>query len=69
MKRSVMDHENMTIFLSVLQSRDPQLQVSLDSYSKVFSVSDTGIRRYLTLVQPLDREAQDSYIFTVLKPM
>uniref|UniRef100_A0A8D3E9S2 Protocadherin-15 n=1 Tax=Scophthalmus maximus TaxID=52904 RepID=A0A8D3E9S2_SCOMX len=50
----------------VEETRDPQLQFSLDSYSNVFSVSATGIRRYLTLVQPLDRETQDSYTFTLL---
>ncbi|XP_032358281.1 protocadherin-15 isoform X2 [Etheostoma spectabile] len=50
----------------VEETRDPQLQFSLDSYSNVFSVSATGIRRYLTLVQPLDRETQDSYAFTLL---
>ncbi|XP_034716720.1 protocadherin-15-like isoform X2 [Etheostoma cragini] len=50
----------------VEETKDPQLQFSLDSYSNVFSVSATGIRRYLTLVQPLDRETQDSYTFTLL---
>ncbi|XP_075949847.1 protocadherin-15-like [Anarhichas minor] len=50
----------------VEETRDPQLQLSLDSYANVFSVSATGIRRYLTLVQPLDRETQDSYTFTLL---
>ncbi|XP_056221878.1 protocadherin-15-like isoform X2 [Seriola aureovittata] len=50
----------------VEETRDPQLQFSLDSYSNVFSVSATGIRRYLTLVQPLDRETQDSYTFTLI---
>ncbi|TDG98030.1 hypothetical protein EPR50_G00213960 [Perca flavescens] len=50
----------------VEETRDPQLQFSSDSYSNVFSVSATGIRRYLTLVQPLDRETQDSYTFTLL---
>uniref|UniRef100_A0A8C9XI36 Protocadherin-15 n=1 Tax=Sander lucioperca TaxID=283035 RepID=A0A8C9XI36_SANLU len=50
----------------VEETRDPQLQFSLDSYSNVFSMSATGIRRYLTLVQPLDRETQDSYTFTLL---
>uniref|UniRef100_A0AAQ6ANT5 Protocadherin-15 n=1 Tax=Amphiprion ocellaris TaxID=80972 RepID=A0AAQ6ANT5_AMPOC len=50
----------------VEETRDPQLLFSLDSYSHVFSVSATGIRRYLTLVQPLDREMQDSYTFTLL---
>uniref|UniRef100_A0A8C3ABY7 Protocadherin-related 15b n=1 Tax=Cyclopterus lumpus TaxID=8103 RepID=A0A8C3ABY7_CYCLU len=50
----------------VEETRDPQLQFSVDSYANVFSVSATGIRRYLTLVQPLDRETQDSYTFTLL---
>ncbi|XP_077406396.1 protocadherin-15-like isoform X1 [Vanacampus margaritifer] len=47
----------------VEETRDPQLQLSLDSYSNMFAVSTSGIARYLTLVQPLDREAQDSYTF------
>ncbi|CAB1457036.1 unnamed protein product [Pleuronectes platessa] len=47
-------------------TKDPQLQFSLDSYSNVFSVSATGIRRYVTLLQPLDRETQDFYTFTLL---
>uniref|UniRef100_A0A3B3DZX9 Protocadherin-15 n=1 Tax=Oryzias melastigma TaxID=30732 RepID=A0A3B3DZX9_ORYME len=50
----------------VEETRDPQLQFSLDSYADVFSVSASGIRRYLTLVQPVDRETQDSYTFTLL---
>uniref|UniRef100_A0A669F4N9 Protocadherin-related 15b n=1 Tax=Oreochromis niloticus TaxID=8128 RepID=A0A669F4N9_ORENI len=50
----------------VEETRDPQLQFSLDSYSHVFSVSATGIKRYLTLVQPVDRETQDSYTFTLV---
>lgn len=53
-------------FCCLLQSRDPQLQLSLDNYSTVFSVSPAGIKRFLTLMQPLDRETQDSYTFTVL---
>ncbi|XP_023196659.1 protocadherin-15-like isoform X3 [Xiphophorus maculatus] len=50
----------------VEEARDPQLHFSLDSYSHVFSISTTGIRRYLMLLQPVDREAQDSYTFTLL---
>ncbi|XP_068611043.1 protocadherin-15-like [Brachionichthys hirsutus] len=49
----------------VEETRDPQLLLSLDNYSHVFSVSVTGITRYLTLVQPLDREIRDSYAFTL----
>lgn len=56
----------MLILICVpLQARDPKLQLALDLYSDVFSVSASGIRRYLTLARPLDREAQDSYTFTV----
>ncbi|XP_062415976.1 protocadherin-15-like isoform X1 [Pungitius pungitius] len=50
----------------VEETRDPQLQFSLGSYANVFSVSAPGIRRYLTLVQPLDRETQDSFTFTLV---
>ncbi|MEQ2311708.1 hypothetical protein AMECASPLE_023288 [Ameca splendens] len=50
----------------ILPTRDPHLHFSLDSYSHVFSVSTTGIRRYLTLLQPVDRETQDSYTLTLL---
>ncbi|KAM8876084.1 protocadherin-15b isoform 1-T1 [Synchiropus picturatus] len=46
-------------------TRDPQLEFSLDSYSNVFALSANGIRRYLTLVLPLDRETQDSYTLTL----
>ncbi|XP_077959652.1 protocadherin-15-like isoform X2 [Gasterosteus aculeatus] len=49
----------------VEETRDPQLQFSLDTYADVFSVSASGIGRYLTLVQPLDRETQDSYTLTL----
>uniref|UniRef100_A0A671WHL5 Protocadherin-15 n=1 Tax=Sparus aurata TaxID=8175 RepID=A0A671WHL5_SPAAU len=50
----------------VEETRDPQLQLSLDGHIHVFSMSASGIRRYVTLVQPLDRETQDSYTFTLL---
>ncbi|XP_040924585.1 protocadherin-15-like isoform X2 [Betta splendens] len=50
----------------VEETKDPLLQFSLDSYSDVFSVSASGIRRYLRLVQPVDRETQGSYTFTLV---
>lgn len=52
-------------FQCLQQTKDPQLQFSLGSYSNIFAVTAAGIRRYLILVQPLDRETQDSYTFTV----
>uniref|UniRef100_A0A8C6WIT6 Protocadherin-15 n=1 Tax=Neogobius melanostomus TaxID=47308 RepID=A0A8C6WIT6_9GOBI len=50
----------------VEETKDPQLHFSLDSYSSIFAVTAAGIRRYLILMQSLDRETQDSYTFTVL---
>ncbi|XP_051925278.1 protocadherin-15-like isoform X2 [Hippocampus zosterae] len=49
----------------VEETRDPQLQLSLDSYADVFAVTPVGIARYLTLARPLDREARDTYAFTL----
>uniref|UniRef100_A0A8C6SRA1 Protocadherin-15 n=1 Tax=Neogobius melanostomus TaxID=47308 RepID=A0A8C6SRA1_9GOBI len=50
----------------VEETKDPQLHFSLDSYSSIFAVTAAGIRRYLILMQSLDRETQDSYTFTLL---
>uniref|UniRef100_A0A3P8XDD4 Cadherin domain-containing protein n=1 Tax=Esox lucius TaxID=8010 RepID=A0A3P8XDD4_ESOLU len=50
----------------VEETKDPMVQVSLDSYSTVFSVTPSGITRYLTLLKPVDREVQDSYTFTMV---
>uniref|UniRef100_A0A3B4VLL0 Protocadherin-related 15b n=1 Tax=Seriola dumerili TaxID=41447 RepID=A0A3B4VLL0_SERDU len=61
-----LDNDVEEVRIKTYRTRDPQLQFSLDSYSNVFSMSATGIRRYLTLVQPLDRETQDSYTFTLI---
>ncbi|KAJ7987761.1 hypothetical protein DPEC_G00329850 [Dallia pectoralis] len=48
------------------ETKDPMAQVSLDNYSTIFSVTPSGITRYLTLLKPLDREEQDSYTFTMV---
>ncbi|XP_067344943.1 protocadherin-15-like [Channa argus] len=50
----------------VEETKDPHLKFSLDSYSNVFSVTANGITRYLTLGQPVDRETEESYTFTLL---
>uniref|UniRef100_A0A3B5L928 Cadherin domain-containing protein n=1 Tax=Xiphophorus couchianus TaxID=32473 RepID=A0A3B5L928_9TELE len=60
------DVEEVSLPPTGIGARDPQLHFSLDSYSHVFSISTTGIRRYLMLLQPVDRETQDSYTFTLL---
>ncbi|KAL0984119.1 hypothetical protein UPYG_G00137360 [Umbra pygmaea] len=48
------------------ESKDPMVQISLGNYSTIFSVTPSGITRYLTLLKPLDREEQDSYTFTMV---
>ncbi|KAM6951588.1 LOW QUALITY PROTEIN: protocadherin-15b [Aplochiton taeniatus] len=50
----------------VEESIDPQLQISLDSFSSLFSITSLGTERYLTLLQPLDRELQETYSFKML---
>ncbi|KAJ3608412.1 hypothetical protein NHX12_025459, partial [Muraenolepis orangiensis] len=50
----------------VEETRDPQLQYGVsEDFSSVFSVSSSGIRRYLTLLQALDRETRSTYTFQV----
>uniref|UniRef100_A0A8C5A0C1 Cadherin domain-containing protein n=1 Tax=Gadus morhua TaxID=8049 RepID=A0A8C5A0C1_GADMO len=50
----------------VEETRDPQLQYSVsEGQSSVFSVTLAGLRRYLTLLQPLDRETRHTYTFQV----
>ncbi|CAL8308727.1 unnamed protein product, partial [Boreogadus saida] len=47
-------------------TRDPQLQYSVsEGQSSVFSVTSAGLRRYLTLLQPLDRETRHTHTFQV----
>ncbi|KAG7492674.1 hypothetical protein MATL_G00017510 [Megalops atlanticus] len=47
-------------------SKDPMVQISLDSYNAIFAVTPSGITRYLTLLKPVDREAQQTYTFTMI---
>nr|XP_032805504.1 protocadherin-15 isoform X2 [Petromyzon marinus]XP_032805505.1 protocadherin-15 isoform X2 [Petromyzon marinus]XP_032805507.1 protocadherin-15 isoform X2 [Petromyzon marinus]XP_032805508.1 protocadherin-15 isoform X2 [Petromyzon marinus] len=50
----------------VKETKDPQLQVSLQGASAVFGVTSSGITRFLTLLQPLDRETRQQYSFTMM---
>lgn len=70
---TVASNESLAVPLAVIaldndveENKDPQLHFALDSYSSIFAVTASGIRRYLILMQPLDRETQDSYTFTLL---
>uniref|UniRef100_A0A8C3YUB5 Protocadherin-15 n=1 Tax=Catagonus wagneri TaxID=51154 RepID=A0A8C3YUB5_9CETA len=45
--------------------KDPELHLFLNDYASVFTVTQTGITRYLTLLQPVDREEQQTYTFSI----
>uniref|UniRef100_A0A8D1R3S6 Protocadherin-15 n=1 Tax=Sus scrofa TaxID=9823 RepID=A0A8D1R3S6_PIG len=46
-------------------TKDPELHLFLNDYTSVFTVTQTGITRYLTLLQPVDREEQQIYTFSI----
>ncbi|CAB1311881.1 unnamed protein product, partial [Coregonus sp. 'balchen'] len=50
----------------VEETKDPMLQISLDNYNTIFTVTPSGITRYLTLLKPVDREEQQSYTITIV---
>ncbi|XP_066519595.1 protocadherin-15b isoform X2 [Hoplias malabaricus] len=50
----------------VEESKDPMVRISLDNYDSIFSVTPSGLSRYLTLLKPVDREEQQSYSFTMV---
>ncbi|XDV50718.1 hypothetical protein PO909_019734 [Leuciscus waleckii] len=46
------------------ETKDPQLKITLNGYTSIFTISPTGITRYLTLLKPVDREIQTNYTLT-----
>uniref|UniRef100_A0A668T6Y3 Cadherin domain-containing protein n=1 Tax=Oreochromis aureus TaxID=47969 RepID=A0A668T6Y3_OREAU len=46
-------------------TKDPMVTITLDDYTMIFSLTPTGIIRYLRLLKPVDREKQMAYTFTV----
>lgn len=44
------------------------VHLSLSSYDSIFSVTPQGLTRHLTLLKPVDREEQQSYVFSVSRP-
>ncbi|XP_055576558.1 protocadherin-15 isoform X4 [Falco biarmicus] len=49
----------------VIKTKDPQLHLFLNDYNAFFTVTQSGITRYLTLLQPVDREVQQLYTFSM----
>ncbi|RXM36363.1 Protocadherin-15 [Acipenser ruthenus] len=50
----------------VIKTKDPMVRISLNDYNTVFTVTQSGIVRYLTLLQPVDRERQQTYTLTMI---
>ncbi|XP_047459722.1 protocadherin-15-like isoform X2 [Mugil cephalus] len=48
------------------ETKDPMVKITLDGYTAIFSLTPTGIIRYLKLLKPVDRETQMAYTFTMV---
>ncbi|XP_059421808.1 protocadherin-15a [Carassius carassius] len=48
------------------ETKDPQLKITLNDYTSIFSITSTGITRYITLLKPVDREIQTNYTLTLV---
>ncbi|XP_043568302.1 protocadherin-15b isoform X1 [Chiloscyllium plagiosum] len=46
-------------------TKDPKLRILLSDFVTAFTVTPFGITRYLTLREPVDRERQQNYTFTM----
>ncbi|XP_014822114.1 PREDICTED: protocadherin-15, partial [Calidris pugnax] len=69
---TVSDNQNLTSPLQIVvldndveETKDPQLHLFLNDYNTFFTVTQSGITRYLTLLQPVDREVQQLYTFSM----
>ncbi|KAM4636927.1 protocadherin-15 [Discoglossus pictus] len=70
---TISDNRNLTAPLKIIaldndveETKDPQLFLYLNDYSTIFTVTQSGITRYLTLLQPVDREKQQIYTFSMI---
>ncbi|XP_060097226.1 protocadherin-15 isoform X3 [Heteronotia binoei] len=69
---TIADNQNLTSALQIIaldndieETKDPELHLFLNDYNTFFTVTQTGITRYLTLLQPVDRELQQLYTFSM----
>ncbi|XP_040831724.1 protocadherin-15 isoform X2 [Ochotona curzoniae] len=69
---TISDNLNLTTPLRIIaldkdieDTKDPELHLFLNDYTSVFTITQTGIIRYLTLLQPVDREEQQTYTFSI----
>ncbi|XP_064001083.1 protocadherin-15 isoform X5 [Pogoniulus pusillus] len=69
---TISDNRDLTSPLQIVvldndveETKDPQLHLFLNDYNTFFTVTPSGITRYLTLLQPVDRETQQLYTFSM----
>ncbi|XP_056308698.1 protocadherin-15-like, partial [Danio aesculapii] len=48
------------------ETKDPQLKITLNEYTSIFTITTSGITRFLTLLKPVDREIQTNYTLTLV---
>ncbi|XP_060728439.1 protocadherin-15a [Tachysurus vachellii] len=70
---TVSGRANLTAPLAIIaldndieESKDPQVKITLSDYNTIFSITSTGITRYLLLLRPVDREMQTNYTFRMV---
>ncbi|XP_052655210.1 protocadherin-15 isoform X2 [Harpia harpyja] len=61
----VLDNDVEELAPGAIPTKDPQLHLFLNDYNTFFTVTQSGITRYLTLLQPVDREIQQLYTFSM----
>ncbi|XP_049666497.1 protocadherin-15 isoform X1 [Accipiter gentilis] len=61
----VLDNDVEELAPGAIPTKDPQLHLFLNDYNTFFTVTQSGITRYLTLLQPVDRETQQLYTFSM----
>uniref|UniRef100_A0A8C6WV79 Protocadherin-related 15a n=1 Tax=Neogobius melanostomus TaxID=47308 RepID=A0A8C6WV79_9GOBI len=47
-------------------TKDPMVTITMSDYTTIFSLTPTGLVRYLRLLKPVDREIQQTYSFTMV---
>uniref|UniRef100_A0A8C6PLV9 Protocadherin-15 n=1 Tax=Nothobranchius furzeri TaxID=105023 RepID=A0A8C6PLV9_NOTFU len=48
------------------ETKDPMVQITVGDFTAIFSLTPTGIIRYLKLLKPVDRETKMAYTFTLV---
>ncbi|XP_038629350.1 protocadherin-15b isoform X4 [Scyliorhinus canicula] len=60
-----LDNDVEEVLSGATPTKDPKLRISLSDFVTAFTVTPFGITRYLTLREPVDRERQQNYTFTM----